>query len=132
MGTSEKRDDEVRSKFRGDSEAERDLPQPVDSEVNLGQVMGSMTGEEFEAIEAPGGWAGTDDATSTAPSDLTSEERAKQDPLKKFRQLDPTGRAAAADLGEGELIADFDGSPVDDSRDWTHVPSDSAIDSLEE
>ena len=31
-------------------------------------TMGSSTGEEERAIEA-GGWAGTDDATSTAPSD---------------------------------------------------------------
>lgn len=34
----------------------------------IGDTMGSSTGEEERAIEA-GGWAGTDDATSTAPSD---------------------------------------------------------------
>ena len=39
----------------------RDLP-------GLGDTMGSATGEAERAIEA-GGWAGTDDATSSAPSD---------------------------------------------------------------
>jgi hypothetical protein len=34
----------------------------------LGNTMGSATGEIERAIE-PGGWAGTDDATSTALSD---------------------------------------------------------------
>jgi hypothetical protein len=34
----------------------------------IGDTMGSSTGEEERAVEA-GGWAGTDDATSTAPSD---------------------------------------------------------------
>jgi hypothetical protein len=34
----------------------------------LGDTMGSSTGEEERAVEA-GGWSGTDDATSTAPSD---------------------------------------------------------------
>src|SRR5580765_317550 len=34
----------------------------------LGDTMGSSTGEEGRAVEA-GGWAGTDDATSTAPCD---------------------------------------------------------------
>ena len=36
---------------------------------NVGAVMGSLTGEGEEVV-APGGWAGNDDATSTAPSDL--------------------------------------------------------------
>ena len=46
----------------------------------IGDTMGSSTGEEARAIEA-GGWAGTDDATSTAPSDemgnpsLSEEEK---------------------------------------------------------
>lgn len=34
----------------------------------IGNTMGSSTGESERAIQA-GGWAGTDDATSTAPSD---------------------------------------------------------------
>ena len=34
----------------------------------IGDTMGSSTGEAERAVEA-GGWAGTDDATSTAPSD---------------------------------------------------------------
>ena len=38
---------------------------------NLSRTEGSSTGEEENAIEA-GGWEGTDDATSTAPSDLMS------------------------------------------------------------
>jgi hypothetical protein len=36
--------------------------------LGLGDTMGSSTGERERAVEA-GGWAGTDDATSTAPSD---------------------------------------------------------------
>ncbi len=36
--------------------------------LGLGDTMGSSTGQAERAIE-PGGWSGTDDATSTAPSD---------------------------------------------------------------
>jgi hypothetical protein len=41
-----------------------------EDEMNSGldDTMGSSTGEAERAVEA-GGWAGTDDATSTAPSD---------------------------------------------------------------
>lgn len=40
----------------------------------LGQVRGTATGEdEFSAVG--GGWEGTDDATSTAPSDLSRPPR---------------------------------------------------------
>ena len=35
----------------------------------LGEIVGSTTGEAEQSTVA-GGWAGTDDATSTAPSDL--------------------------------------------------------------
>lgn len=41
---------------------------PDEMASGLGETMGSATGEEERAIEA-GGWAGTDDATSTSPSD---------------------------------------------------------------
>ena len=42
--------------------------------TNLSRTQGSSTGEEENAIEA-GGWAGTDDATSTAPSDLMTRKK---------------------------------------------------------
>ncbi len=40
---------------------------------NAGELMGSATGEGTENI-APGGWEGTDDATSTEGSDLADSE----------------------------------------------------------
>jgi len=52
-------DDEV---LESDVDAQEGNPR------SLGEVLGSQTGEG-EDIIAPGGWAGTDDATSTAPSD---------------------------------------------------------------
>lgn len=53
-------------------EAEEMLESDVDAQEgnpkNIGEVMGSSTGEGEDVIAA-GGWAGTDDDTSTAPSD---------------------------------------------------------------
>lgn len=44
--------------------------QGVDIESGgIGEVMGSATGDSEHSVVS-GGWAGTDDATSTAPSDL--------------------------------------------------------------
>lgn len=37
--------------------------------ITLGSIVGSATGEGDRDV-APGGWSGTEDATSTAPSDL--------------------------------------------------------------
>ncbi len=63
----------------------RNFPnQPAeDLKIGLGETMGSSTGEAERAVQA-GGWAGTDDATSTAPSDqlgnppLPEEEKSFQ------------------------------------------------------
>jgi len=37
--------------------------------ITLGNLVGSATGEADRQV-VPGGWSGTEDATSTAPSDL--------------------------------------------------------------
>lgn len=38
-------------------------------EISLGSIRGSATGEGDRDV-VPGGWGGTEDATSTAPSDM--------------------------------------------------------------
>ena len=90
-----------------------------DSET-LGEVMGTSTGEE-DRDSVPGGWEGTDDATSTAPSDLTPEtrdsEEAEEDPDAEL------GRAYGGGLAKNSGgIADLMGAPVEESRDWEHNP----------
>jgi hypothetical protein len=40
-----------------------------DEDITLGSILGSATGEGDRDV-VPGGWSGTEDATSTAPSDL--------------------------------------------------------------
>ncbi len=51
-----------------------DASLPTSRPVNVGQTMGTSTGEdEFNVVG--GGWEGTDDATSTAPSDLSHPPR---------------------------------------------------------
>ena len=44
-------------------------PEAISINDNLDKTMGSSTGETEHATQA-GGWAGTDDSTSTAPSDV--------------------------------------------------------------
>jgi hypothetical protein len=61
--------------MRGSLPSERKISGPV----RLGETMGSSTGEDERAVQA-GGWAGTDDATSTAPSDeLGNPPRAEEE-----------------------------------------------------
>ncbi len=88
----------------------------------LADTLGSATGEDEHAIMA-GGWAGTDDATSTAPSDMafmgperpTNHSSGTED----VEVEDPTGRADAGGFGPDEGgVADFTGAPVGESRDW--------------
>jgi len=93
-----------------------------DDDNAVGEVLGSATGEE-DRDPVPGGWEGTDDATSTAPSDLS------EDPLRANRELgeiDPdevNGRGYGGGLGESDGgIVDIKGSPVEDSRDWENDP----------
>ena len=88
----------------------------------LEDTLGSGTGEDDNALET-GGWAGTDDATSTAPSDL-----AFQGPERPMNHVvggedeaieDSTGRADAGGFSPGEGgVVDFTGAPVEESRDW--------------
>ncbi len=47
---------------------EQDGEIAADSPIDLGDLIGGATGEGDDKI-VPGGWAGTDDDTSTAPSD---------------------------------------------------------------
>lgn len=54
-------------------------------QIPLGAIVGSSTGERDRDPMA-GGWEGTDDATSTAPSDLSG--------ISKY----PTGRAQEPDV----------------------------------
>jgi hypothetical protein len=86
--------------------AEREIPDEIES--GLGETMGSSTGEAERAIEA-GGWAGTDDATSTAPSDemgnppLAEEEKPFHTITRDFEesiQLDEERQEEAAEDSE--------------------------------
>jgi hypothetical protein len=87
---------------------------PEIDDEGIGAVIGGETGEADRDV-VPGGWAGTDDATSTAPSDLGEDSPAPQ--------CDPdaiTGRASAGGLWSDEGgVTDITGSPVEESRDWT-------------
>lgn len=98
------------------------LPPPVTVNEDIASTLGTPTGEDEFAIEA-GGWQGTDDATSTAPSDVGL--RASQTPdqenevLQNLDDTDPTGRAYGGGLDAGDGgIADITGKPVEESRDW--------------
>lgn len=71
----------------------------------LGETMGSSTGEdEFSAVS--GGWEGTDDATSTAPSDLAH-------PPKPV--VHRASNVTPEDLPPEELL---DGSPLPESSEF--------------
>ena len=85
----------------------------------VGGVMGGETGEE-DRDPVPGGWEGTDDATSTAPSDLSTtdldKDAVERDPDEVM------GRAYAGGIGNGGGVTDIKGSPVEESRDWENDP----------
>jgi hypothetical protein len=92
---------------------------------SIGQMMGSGTGEEENEIVA-GGWQGTDDATSTAPSDL-GVDAPKVTHLhaigEDLENEDPTGRAYAGGLDPEEGgVSDLAGRPVEESRNWEEDP----------
>ena len=55
-------------------------PEWGDDDIGVGAVIGTATGEQDRDVTA-GGWAGTDDATSTAPSDLSGEDQKKAEPV---------------------------------------------------
>jgi len=96
-----------------------------ENDIHLGQTEGTSTGEDENAVEA-GGWAGTDDATSTAASDQSYS--GEVDPNIHAVGLhpekeDPTGRAYGGGLDpDGGGVVDLTGSPVEESRDWEEDP----------
>lgn len=85
----------------------------IDDE-GIGEVLGSATGEGDRDVTA-GGWAGTDDATSTAPSDLADEMI-----FPEAEDPDATiGRGYAGGLAQQDGgVSDLTGNPVEESRNW--------------
>lgn len=88
-------------------------------ESSLGETEGSATGEPTHEVLA-GGWEGTDDATSTAPSDFAF--------VPDLRHTDDhgpeavTGRAFGGGILQEDAITDIKGTPVEESRDWESDP----------
>lgn len=97
---------------------------PADTEVNLGQLLGGQTGEEdSDDAVVPGGWTGSDDATSTAPSDLPIEIQRRNDPLVHREEYDPSGQGDGGELGGATGgVADITGSPVEGHHDLLDGP----------
>jgi hypothetical protein len=87
---------------------------------DLRHTVGSATGEE-DHDTVPGGWEGTDDATSTAPSDIFPPKRMTGDDVDDGEMS--TGRAFAGGIGgkDGGVV-DIKGTPIEESRDWEHDP----------
>ena len=104
-------------------------PQEVDvKNEGIGNTMGSATGEDENAMQA-GGWAGTDDANSTAPSDVAFDKPQKPMNhslgLEGVEQEDPTGRAYGGGLNPEEGgVTDITGKAIGESRDWEANPVD--------
>ncbi len=71
------REQEPRKNYRKTYREEEGI-KPVDCPETLEETMGSETGEAERSTVA-GGWAGTDDATSTAPSDLLANPPLPED-----------------------------------------------------
>lgn len=86
-----------------------------DAPTDLSQILGSTTGEP-DRDTVPGGWDGTDDATSTAPSDLCSPANQTQ--------ADGPEEGAVEGYVEGldGTIVDIKGTPVDGPHDWSLEP----------
>ena len=91
-----------------------------DEHSRLGNIIGMSTGEEEGYETVPGGWEGTDDATSTAPSDLMPQpdlDDLTSDPDASL------GRGYGGGIGHADgAISDLKGTPVEDSRDWEDEP----------
>jgi hypothetical protein len=92
---------------------------------DLGEIRGGSTGEADQDI-VPGGWEGTDDATSTAPSDLSPELQAMAENGRSVESEDPDfpiGRGYGGGIGRGDGgITDIKGTPAEESRNWTNDP----------
>lgn len=105
---------------REDRENLTDTVAGSELETALGEVVGTSTGEATEDVLA-GGWQGTDDATSTAPSDIGGGTNLKH---TDDHGAEPVlGRAfAGGALEEEGPISDIKGTPAGESRDWEHDP----------
>lgn len=89
-------------------------------EAGLGEMVGTSTGEAPEDVLA-GGWQGTDDATSTAPSDVGGSADMKHSDDHGPEAV--LGRAFAGGAMDDETpITDIKGTPAEESRDWEHDP----------
>lgn len=88
-------------------------PEAISINDNLDKTMGSETGETAHATQA-GGWAGTDDSTSTAPSDLqrSYDQESKWSMEDRLEAEDSTrrayGRGIDADNGSSEIPDDLE------------------------
>lgn len=102
-------------------------PQEVDlSNEGIGNTMGSATGEDENGLIA-GGWQGTDDATSTAPSDVAFDvpQKPMNHAIGEDADEDPTGRAYGGGLNpEDGGVADLTGKAIGESRNWETNPVD--------
>jgi hypothetical protein len=92
----------------------------------LGQVMGTQTGEEDRDTVA-GGWQGTDDATSTAPSDMPDLAASLGEDSQRLSEEEEAdsvlGRASAGGMHHiPGGVTDIRGTPVEESKDWEHDP----------
>jgi len=102
----------------------RDPNEPLILGDELGQIVGSATGEADHDV-LPGGWEGTDDATSTSPSDIVNPNpRDNWDDADNEEFQDAVvGRAAGGGMGRNEGgVSDIKGTPVEDSRNWEEDP----------
>jgi hypothetical protein len=86
------------------------------NDEGIGAVYGGQTGEEDCDVVA-GGWAGTDDATSTAPSDMAGLLPQRNTEINPDA-INGRGYGGGLDYEEGG-VSDLTGSPVEESRDWT-------------
>lgn len=77
-----------------------------DASIKLGSLMGSSTGDS-EHTMMTGGWAGTDDATSTAPSDqlgnppIPEEDKSNAEITRDFEASVERDEEAQRDTLEG-------------------------------
>jgi hypothetical protein len=111
-----------RKASEADFQLEKENEEELNSDISLddlwqgdelGEIVGTSTGEGDRDV-IPGGWEGTDDATSTAPSDLSQPPR----PGRTQASIGNAFGGGFAHAAGG--ICDLSGSPVEESRDWEH------------
>mgnify|MGYP000340704880 CR=1 FL=1 len=94
----------------------------------LGEIVGGQSGEADQDT-VPGGWQGTDDATSTAPSDIPPVRLSADETFSSEEEADRVlGRAAGGGmLDTTEAVTDIKGTPVEESKDWEHDPIENQV-----